>query len=139
MMKKPIPEIAPCPCGNPLSFAECCSPFIAGKIPAPTAETLMRSRYTAHVVVATDYLWDTWEINARRGSKKSDIEAWAVNSVWQSLTIISTRQGQPNDEQGLVEFIARYRNSAGEEAHHEVSLFKKFPKGWRYVTDSQIK
>ena len=45
----------PCPCGRidedgrAVSLADCCGRWIAGE-PAPDAEALMRSRYTAHVL-----------------------------------------------------------------------------------------
>src|SRR5690606_8558790 len=37
-----------CACGSGLEFDACCGPILAGA-PAPTAEALMRSRYTAYV------------------------------------------------------------------------------------------
>ena len=37
----------PCPCGSGALFHDCCGPIVAGESPAPTAEALMRSRYTA--------------------------------------------------------------------------------------------
>lgn len=41
-----IDESARCPCGTGLPYGECCAPRHRGAT-APTAETLMRSRYTA--------------------------------------------------------------------------------------------
>ncbi|HRZ89595.1 MAG TPA: SEC-C metal-binding domain-containing protein, partial [Spirochaetia bacterium] len=38
-----------CPCGSGREYSACCGPVIAGAVPAPTAEALMRSRYTAYV------------------------------------------------------------------------------------------
>ena len=39
----------PCPCGSGQSYTTCCGPWHAG-VPAPTAEALMRSRYSAYVL-----------------------------------------------------------------------------------------
>ena len=36
-----------CPCGG-ASYASCCSRYIDSATPAPTAEALMRSRYSAY-------------------------------------------------------------------------------------------
>ena len=40
-----------CPCSSNRAYDDCCAPIIAGS-PAPTAEALVRSRYTAFVVKA---------------------------------------------------------------------------------------
>ena len=44
-----------CPCGSGLTFAKCCGPLIKGTAAAPTAESLMRSRYSAYVKAEVDY------------------------------------------------------------------------------------
>ena len=48
-----------CPCGSGLELSACCGPYIEGKAKAPTAEALMRSRYTAHAICEYQYLTDT--------------------------------------------------------------------------------
>ena len=37
-----------CPCGSQKQYEQCCGPFLDGRAIAPTAEALMRSRYTAY-------------------------------------------------------------------------------------------
>src|SRR5271155_4819049 len=59
-----------CPCGGAAPnlrsgakaphFALCCGRFIDGGEAAPTALELMRSRYSAYVLGASDYLRVTW-------------------------------------------------------------------------------
>ncbi|BBD09151.1 SEC-C motif domain-containing protein [Desulfovibrio ferrophilus] len=44
-----------CPCGSGKEYTACCEPIINGT-PAPTAEALMRSRYSAYVVGNIDYI-----------------------------------------------------------------------------------
>ena len=39
-----------------LSYAACCARYIEEKLPAPSAEALMRSRYTAFALGDIDYL-----------------------------------------------------------------------------------
>ncbi|PKN22360.1 MAG: hypothetical protein CVU68_04410, partial [Deltaproteobacteria bacterium HGW-Deltaproteobacteria-3] len=58
----------PCPCGNGLKFAECCGPFLEGSRPAPTAEALMRSRYTAFAVQDVPYILRSWHRSTRPAS-----------------------------------------------------------------------
>ncbi|WP_375384517.1 YchJ family protein [uncultured Microbacterium sp.] len=53
-----------CPCGSGVAFDGCCAPALRGS-PAPTAEALMRSRYTAFVVGDTRYLADSWHPGTR--------------------------------------------------------------------------
>ena len=48
-----------CPCGNEQEYSQCCEPFIEGVKHAPTAEALMRSRYTAFVKKADGYIKST--------------------------------------------------------------------------------
>ena len=52
----PTPPKPGCPCGSTLPILRCCGPYIAGAELAPTAEALMRSRYTAYVMQEEDYL-----------------------------------------------------------------------------------
>nr|WP_316226808.1 SEC-C metal-binding domain-containing protein [Bradyrhizobium sp. SZCCHNS3052] len=37
-----------CPCGSGLPYDRCCGPYLDGDDQPPTAEALMRSRYTAY-------------------------------------------------------------------------------------------
>jgi SEC-C motif-containing protein len=123
-----------CPCGSKNSLGDCCLPYIEGKSTAPTAEALMRSRYTAHVIFAIDYLWNTWSPEERIRSSKSDIEAWARSCEWLGLQILETKAGGVQDNQGLVTFIALFRQNGELQQHHEVSVFKKTFQNWLYVS-----
>ena len=61
-----------CPCGRqswqqPLPYAQCCGRYLDhfATTPAPDAESLMRSRYTAFVRERADYLLATWQADKR--------------------------------------------------------------------------
>ena len=59
---------------------------------------------------------------------------WAENSDWLSLEIRKTERGGAKDEDGTVEFIAKFNDSEGNLVnHHEVSLFKKHQDQWYFV------
>ena len=62
---------APCPCGSALPYAACCGRWHAGALhlQAPSAEALMRSRYSAHVLGLADYLRDTWHPQTRPAAR----------------------------------------------------------------------
>src|SRR2546429_6760422 len=60
-----------CPCGLGDGYESCCGRLHAGA-PAPTAESLMRSRYSAFAVGDAGYLLRTWYPSARpRTDRKS--------------------------------------------------------------------
>jgi SEC-C motif-containing protein len=123
----------PCPCGSQQSLQACCLDFIEGTRLPPTAESLMRSRYTAHSLVAVDYLWDTWSPEQRLRSSKSDIRAWAESCDWLGLQIRNTHAGAEYDDSGIVEFVAIFRQQGQLHQHHETSLFRKHLGKWFYV------
>ena len=124
---------APCPCGSKKPLENCCQPFIQGTASPTTAEQLMRSRYTAHLLLAIDYLWATWSPEQRLRSSQADIRAWAESCDWLGLQVIATRQGGASDDKGTVEFIALFRQQGQVHQHHEVSQFKKVLGKWFYV------
>jgi SEC-C motif-containing protein len=124
-----------CDCGSGLEYSECCEPYLKGEKHAPTAEALMRSRYTAHVRVMPKYIIDTLAPESRKGVDEKSIREWAKESEWLGLKILSTKDGQPNDKKGVVEFVATYKTDGKELDHHEVSQFRKDPKQnrWYFV------
>ncbi|WP_323815543.1 YchJ family protein [Cellvibrio sp. NN19] len=139
-MPPKTPSIAPsspCLCGSTRPLESCCQPFIQGHSKPATAEQLMRSRYVAHALLAIDYLWDTWSPEQRLRSSKDDIRAWAESCDWLGLQILSTQQGRADDNEGIVEFIALFRQQGQLQQHHEVSQFKKVLGKWLYVDHLQ--
>jgi SEC-C motif-containing protein len=135
MPSKPrLTDIAmPCHCGTKNALNDCCLPLIEGTRKPATAEELMRSRYTAHVISAIDYLWDTWSPEQRMRSTKADIRAWAESCDWLGLQVLATEQGGSSDDAGIVEFVALYRQQGQLHQHHEVSQFRKVLGKWLYV------
>jgi SEC-C motif-containing protein len=112
-------------------FGACCARYLLGMgegEPAPTAEALMRSRYTAFAVGDVQHLLHTWEASSRPGELRLDPE-----TRWLFLRIDSTRDGGPFDVTGVVEFTAVYRSPAGRGEQHEVSRFVREGGRWYYV------
>jgi SEC-C motif-containing protein len=122
-----------CPCGSGLSYAECCEPYIKGALKPPTAEALMRSRYSAYVEHAIDYLIETCV--RREGKKAVDVKQtrdWSEQSVWLGLRILSTGDGGTGDAKGMVEFEASYERNGLKDVHREKAYFKKEDGQWFY-------
>ncbi len=128
-----------CPCGSGKDYAACCEPIITGEKPAETAEELMRARYAAHVKVEIDFLFDSTHPDYREGYDHKGTRTWAANSEWQGLEILNTAQGGPADEEGEVEFVARFRDKDGMRSHHERGQFRRKDKRWLFTEGIMVK
>ena len=121
-----------------MAYEECCKPFISDNVAPPTAEQLMRSRYTAFTLADVDYLMKTHHISTRPVKDRQEISNWAKSVQWMGLTILNTKDGAINDTDGIVEFKAIYFEQGQLQAIHEKSLFRKNEKGiWFYVSGQQ--
>ncbi|MCT4590326.1 MAG: YchJ family metal-binding protein [Carboxylicivirga sp.] len=124
-----------CPCGSGKNFMDCCHVFINNKQAAPTAEQLMRSRYTAFTLADVDYLMKTHHSSTRPIKEKQEIFNWAKSVQWMGLTVIGTSKGNNTDKEGMVEFKALYIENGQLQAIHEKSIFRKDKAGnWFYVS-----
>ncbi|WKG13380.1 YchJ family protein [Nocardia sp. PE-7] len=121
-------EVKPCPCRRGEPFDACCGPILAGDKPAPTAETLMRSRYTAYVVGDVDYLLRSWHPSTRPADLELD-----ADQRWLFLEIVGTQRGGLFDDNGTVEFIAHYKLDGTRDAMHELSTFVRVDGAWVYL------
>lgn len=126
-----------CPCGSGRDYAACCEPIISGKKTAETAEQLMRARYSAHVKVNVDFLFDSTHPDHREGYDHKGTKTWAEKSEWHGLEILETTAGGAKDEEGEVLFVARFRDESGVRSHHERGQFKRKGKKW-YFTDGKL-
>lgn len=118
-----------CPCLSGLSYDECCGPAHSGVTPSPTAERLMRSRYSAFALGLPAYLLSSWHPSTRPTSLELD------DSVrWYRLDILGRTHGGMLDTTGTVEFIAYYRDGDDRGTQHENSLFRRENGHWFYVS-----
>ena len=121
-----------CPCGRqdakgrPRSYAACCAPAHTGQLPAPDAETLMRSRYSAFVRGDVPYLLATWHASTRPATL--ELESGAK---WLGLEIKQHRLTGPDSAE--VEFVARFRLAGRAVRQHELSRFVCEDGRWFYV------
>lgn len=117
-----------CPCLSGETYGLCCAPFHRGQTGAPTAERLMRSRYSAFVVGDERYLLSSWHPRTRPASVDLDADL-----RWYRLDILFTSKGGLLDHDGIVEFSAFYRSPDGRGEQHEVSRFARDGRAWTYV------
>lgn len=121
-----------CPCGSGAAEAACCGPLLAGT-PAASALALMRSRYTAYVRGAIDYLIDTHAADTRGSVDRDAVARWSRDTQWLGLEIVATRAGGPTDDEGTVEFVARGATGGTPFAQRERSRFRRSDGRWYYV------
>lgn len=120
MAPLPYPGTRPCPCGSRRAYRDCCGPLLSGDRTAPTPETLMRSRYTAHVLRDGAYIQATWHPSTRP-------ETAAPSEVqWLGLTVRRAAHA-------TVSFTARYQ-WRGRHELRERSTFVQEAGRWWYLS-----
>ena len=133
-----MPSETPCPCGLPALYSQCCGRFHAGPLhlQAPSAEALMRSRYSAYVMGLSDYLRDTWHPRTRPNA----VELEQPGPRWLGLEVRSQRaladvvsdHSEPV-AQAEVEFVARCKQGGRATRLHETSRFLRENGRWLYL------
>jgi len=116
---------SPCPCGGN-DYAACCGRFHHGS-PAPDAELLMRSRYSAYVLKLETYLLATWHPSTRPATLKLATDP----ARWLGLEV--KRHNTESPDMATVEFVARYKIGGRAGRLHEISRFVREQGGWLYV------
>jgi len=122
-----------CPCGSELEFDACCGPILEGERPAATAEALMRARYCAFVVPRVEFLTNSLHPAHRHDHDEEATRRWAEGSDWLGLEVVSTEAGGADDQEGVVEFIASYRDKEVVRRYHERSQFRREEGRWYFV------
>lgn len=118
----------PCYCCSGRTFQECCEPFVMLKENAPTAEALMRSRYTAYVLANATYIINTTHPKTRHFHSKKAILQWAKENVWERLEVVIS-------EEYRIVFKAYYKDNKGISfEHYEDSFFEILGGKWYYVS-----
>lgn len=117
-----------CLCDSGKAYEICCQPFVEQVSDAPTAETLMRSRYTAFVMKNEAYLRYSWHPDYCPADIRLN-----ENTRWLGLVIKNTNAGGENDSKGEVEFVARSKFNGKASRLHETSRFTRFENRWVYV------
>jgi len=129
-----------CPCRTretkPVPYADCCGHWHSG-LPrgehAPTAEALMRSRYSAYALAQgrgtaapalLEYLMNTWHPS----TAPAELELGPMN--WTGLEVLHRQQ---SGDAAVVEFVAHHKVNGRAARLHEVSRFVREAGAWLYV------
>ena len=123
-----------CPCGSGRAYAACCGRYIDGDDQPPTAEALMRARYTAHTRVDLDYIARPHDPASRDDIDHDATRRWAERAEWLGLEVLETEGGGEHDDDGVVGFVAHFRDRGERTRHHEVATFRRDDAGnWLFV------
>jgi SEC-C motif domain protein len=124
------PASSACPCGG-VSFDTCCGPFLSGAALPPTAEALMRSRYTAYALKDEPYLLSTWHPSTRPAEPIIDEKEpirWLGLEIKSALRLRQRKVNLPDHpDSDTVEFVARFKIGGRAHRLHEVSRFLREP------------
>ncbi len=130
MSRKPeVPPGSACPCGSGLDYDACCGRWHGGPehLQAPTAEALMRSRYSAFVRGLGAYLQDTWHPDRRPAA----VPEFEPGLRWLGLEV--KRHVVTGEDRAEVEFVARSKFGGRAHRLHETSRFVREAGQWFYV------
>lgn len=123
-----------CPCGGitqGASYAACCQPYIEGRAQAPSAEHLMRSRYTAYAMGNAAYVLATWHTSTRPAELVLDPPGTPHTMRWLALIVHS--HTRLTDTRAQVMFTAKYREGGRAQRIKEHSRFVLEDGQWFYV------
>ncbi len=121
-----------CPCGRlngrgqPLALEACCGRYLDHDTPAPDAESLMRSRYSAFALGREPYLLATWHASTRPAALGLE-----PGVKWLGLEVRLHKE--IDDDHAEVAFVARSRIGGRAQRLQEHSRFVREAGRWFYV------
>ncbi len=138
-----------CWCGSRKAFSSCCELYLTGAELAPTAEALMRSRYSAFCTRSVDYLIATHHPSVQDANERASLSRNVNSTRWINLLIVKTQKGQRKDKTGQVEFVAAYQpqplqpiavtvQPSDASQLHENSRFVREKGRWFYVDGDML-
>lgn len=122
----------PCRCHSGRPFDVCCGPYLSGAAAPATAEALMRSRYTAYLEGAVDYLLRTTAADQRAAIDRAQLVDYCNLLRGLSLRIVASERGGPDDDEGTVTFEATLRLRGRKFVQRERSRFIREQGRWVY-------
>jgi SEC-C motif-containing protein len=112
--------------------------LIKGEKSPDTAEALMRARYSAYVLGEIDYVLATHTPEAAEDVDRKSTELWSKQSKWLGLEVTATDKGGSEDNEGTVEFVARYKLRNVTVEHRERAHFEKRDGKWLFSEAEQL-
>lgn len=123
---------SPCSCGRldprgrVVAWGACCGRYLGSDTPAPDAESLMRSRYSAFAHNRPDYLLASWHPSTRPAELELEPGVKWLGLEVKAYQVIDA-------DHAKVEFVARSRLHGRGQRLHERSRFVREDGRWLYV------
>ncbi|WP_232848701.1 YchJ family protein [Bowmanella yangjiangensis] len=118
-----------CYCHSQQPFTQCCEPLLSGNSTAPSAEALMRSRYSAYATANFDYVLNTYSREKREHLTLADLQENAEATQWLALQVESH---SADGETAEVQFCAYFKEQGKLYKLHELSRFVREEQQWKY-------
>ncbi len=99
----------------------------------------MRSRYSAYAVGRIDYLAISLHPEHRQDLDLAATRRWSAGAQWMSLEVVDTQGGGESDEEGMVDFIATFKEKGTIKPHRERASFRRHEGVWYYVDGDIVK
>ncbi len=120
-------QAGPCPCASGQPYGACCGRYHRGEASPPTAEALLRARFSAFALGDAPFLRRTWHRSTRPTTLELD-----RGQHWTRLEILGRTGGALFDTEGTVDFRAHYRVNSLDGVQSENSAFVRDGGEWRY-------
>ena len=128
-----------CPCGSHRKYKRCCLPVHEGR-PAPTAEALMRSRYSAYALGLAEHVLAT--THPEGPHHEEDRAAWLaeVRRFCEDVAFdrLEVRGSKEDGDRALVDFVAHLRQGDRRTTLAERSLFLREDGRWLYHSGKRL-
>jgi SEC-C motif-containing protein len=99
---------------------------------APTAEILMRSRYSAFALKQFDYIITTQKLG-ETPETAADIAESNGATQWIKLEVLGSINGSEKDKTGQVTFCAQFKEGSNTGKLTETSNFERIDGQWYYT------
>ena len=94
----------------------------------------MRARYTAFARGDVDFIVESHHPDTREHVDREEVEQWSGDSEWLGLEILGTGGGDAGDDEGTVDFVARYSQGDVVHDHREHATFRRLDDGsWSFL------
>jgi len=124
-----------CPCNSSLPYNACCGLYLDDGKAAPSAEALMRSRYTAYTKANIEYIEATMCGEAMSDYNANEARESAERVTWLGLEVKAVER--IDADHGAVEFVAHFIDRGQLGYIHERSQFQRVDGCWFY-TDGEL-
>jgi len=99
----------------------------------------MRSRYSAYATGQIEYLTDSLHPEQRGSLDIDATRRWSRQARWLGLEVVAKEGGGPEDEEGMVEFVATYKERGLIKPHRERARFRRQEGNWYYVDGDLVR